>query len=144
MLRLVVFSLLVTVSVICSASDTVKVYILAGQSNMEGKAQNKLWEHQCQDAKTQDFFAHLRDGDSWVVRDDVFIKFLERNGALTLGFGSRGRTGSEYEFGYAMGEHHEEPVILIKAAWGGHSLYKLFRSPSNPPPQEMLDEDLAQ
>ena len=24
----------------------VKVIVLAGQSNMEGKAQNKLWEHQ--------------------------------------------------------------------------------------------------
>ncbi len=125
------------------AAETVKVYILAGQSNMEGKAQNKLWEHQATDPKTSEFFAHLRSGDQWVVRDDVFIKFLGRSGPLTLGFGSPNRTGSEYEFGYVMGEHHESPVILIKAAWGGHSLYKLFRSPSNPPSQEMLDKELA-
>lgn len=125
------------------SAETVKVYILAGQSNMEGKAQNKLWEHQATDAKTKDFFAHLRDGDAWVERDDVFIKFLNRNGPLTLGYGSRGRTGSEYEFGYVMGEHHDSPVLLIKAAWGGHSLYKLFRSPSNPAPQNILDEELA-
>lgn len=126
------------------AAEIVKVYILAGQSNMEGKAQNTLWEHQATDAKTKDFFAHLRDGGQWVERDDVFIKFLNRSGPLTLGYGSRGRTGSEYEFGYVMGEHHDSPVLLIKAAWGGHSLYKLFRSPSNPAPQEMLDKDLAQ
>ncbi|MEM1068890.1 MAG: sialate O-acetylesterase [Planctomycetota bacterium] len=125
------------------AEDTVKVYVLAGQSNMEGKAQNKLWEHQATDEKTKDFFAHLREDDRWIERDDVFIKYLNRNGPLTLGFGSRDRTGSEFEFGYVLGEHHEEPVLLIKAAWGGHSLYKNFRSPSNPPSQEMLDADLA-
>ena len=125
------------------AADTVKVYILAGQSNMEGKAQNKLWEHQANDPRTKDFFAHLREGDNWIERDDVFIKYLRRSGPLTLGYGSRDRTGSEYEFGFVMGEHHEQPVILIKAAWGGHSLYKLFRSPSNPAPQKMLDDELA-
>ena len=56
--------------------------------------------------------------------------FLDRKGPLTVGYGSPGRTGVELEFGSAMGNHIEEPVILIKAAWGGHSLYKLFRSPS--------------
>lgn len=125
------------------AGDTVKVYLLAGQSNMEGKAQNPLWDHQATDAKTKDFFAHLRDGDKWVERDDVFIKFLGRHGKLTLGYGSNGRTGSEYEFGYVMGEHHKEPVILIKAAWGGHSLYQKFRSPSaGMPPADRLQAEL--
>ncbi len=126
-----------------NAADTVKVYILAGQSNMEGKAPNALFEHQAKAPKTKEFFAHLRDGDKWVERDDVFIKYLERHGNLTLGYGSRDRTGAEYEFGYVMGEYHDEPVLLIKAAWGGHSLYKLFRSPSNPVSQETLDAELA-
>jgi hypothetical protein len=31
------------------ASGTVKVFILAGQSNMEGRAKNKLLEHQATD-----------------------------------------------------------------------------------------------
>lgn len=69
--------------------DTVKVFVLAGQSNMEGKAPNALFEHQAKDAKTAEFFKHLRKDDKWVVRDDVFIKFLDRHGPLTLGFGSR-------------------------------------------------------
>ena len=124
------------------AGDTVKVYILAGQSNMEGKAQNKLWEYQATAPETQDFFAHLRDGEQWIERDDVFIKFLNRKGPLTLGFGSRDRTGSEFEFGYVMGEYHDDPVLLIKTAWGGHSLYKSFRSSSNPPPTDMLTAEL--
>src|SRR5260221_3272277 len=112
---------------------------------MEGKAPNALLDHQAADAKTKDLFAHLRKDDKWIVRDDVFIKFLDRKGPLTVGFGSPGRTGVELEFGTAMGNHFEEPVILIKAAWGGHSLYKLFRSPSAGFPAEaVLEKELKQ
>lgn len=132
----------------CPAADapkTVKVFILAGQSNMEGKAPNALLEHQARDPKTKDLFAHLRQDDKWIVRDDVFVKFLERHGPLTIGFGSPGRTGVELEFGHLMGNHFEEPVILVKAAWGGHSLYKLFRSPSAGYPAEaVLQKELEQ
>jgi len=123
----------------------VKVFILAGQSNMEGKAPNALLDHQAADAKTRDLFAHLRKDDRWIVRDDVFIKFLDRKGPLTVGYGSPGRTGVELEFGTAMGNHFEEPVLLIKTAWGGHSLYKLFRSPSaGYPAAEVLQKELDQ
>lgn len=130
------------------AADTakaVKVFILAGQSNMEGKAPNALLDHQATNASTKALFAHLRKGDQWLVRDDVFIKFLNRTGPLTVGYGSPGRTGPELEFGTVMGNHFEEPVILVKAAWGGHSLYKLFRSPSAGfPAAEVLDKELKQ
>src|SRR5690606_30052450 len=68
-----------------------------------------------------------------------------RKGPLTVGYGSPGRTGLELEFGTVMGNHLEEPVILIKAAWGGHSLYKLFRSPSAEfPASEVLEKELKQ
>jgi hypothetical protein len=124
---------------------SVKVFILAGQSNMEGKAPNELLEHQARDPKTKHLFAHLRKDDKWIVRDDVFVKFLERHGPLTIGFGSPGRTGVELEFGTLMGNHFEEPVILVKAAWGGHSLFKNFRSPSaGYPAAEVLQKELAQ
>lgn len=133
------------VPLLAEDSNTVKVFILAGQSNMEGKAPNALHEHQANDAKTKDLFAHLRKDGQWIVRDDVFIKFLDRHGPLTLGYGSRDRTGAELEFGHAMGNHFKEPVLLIKAAWGGHSLVKLFRSPSaGLPAQEILNKELAQ
>jgi alpha-galactosidase len=49
------------------------------------------------------------------------------------------------EFGVAMGNHFDEPVLLIKAAWGGHSLYKQFRSPSAGfPAKEVLQKELDQ
>ena len=126
------------------AAGTVKVFILAGQSNMEGKAKNSLLEHQATDDKTKALFAHLRKDGKWIVRDDVFIKYLSRHGGLTIGYGSPKRTGAELEFGWAMGDHFEGPVILIKAAWGGHSLYKLFRPPSaGMPSDEFFKEALA-
>lgn len=137
----------VTVSLATDSSaaeaKTVKVFILAGQSNMEGKAANTLLDYQAEDPKTKDLFRHLRKDGKWVVRDDVFIKFLDRKGPLTVGFGSPGRTGSELEFGTMMGDHFDEPVLLIKAAWGGHSLYQLFRSPSaGYPSAEKLQKEL--
>ena len=128
-----------------AAQEPVQVFVLAGQSNMEGKAPNSLLDFQATDPKTRDLFANLRKDDQWIVRDDVFIKFLERKGPLTIGYGSPGRTGPELEFGTAMGDHFKEPVVLVKAAWGGHSLYKLFRSPSAGfPADEVLQKELRQ
>jgi len=144
-LLLSVFLVLTFASVLPAAEKTVRVFVLAGQSNMEGKAPNKLFEHQATDEKTKAFFAHLRSGDQWAVRDDVFIKFLDRKGPLTLGFGSPDRTGPELEFGTLMGNHFQEPVILVKAAWGGHSLFKNFRPPSaGLPADEVLQKELSQ
>ena len=118
----------------------VKVFILAGQSNMEGKAKMELLERQA----GQDSFKHLRRDGAWVVRDDVWIKFLDRKGRLTVGFGSPNCVGPELEFGTAVGDHYPEPVLLIKTAWGGRSLYRDFRPPSSGlPAAEVLEKMLA-
>ncbi len=128
-----------------AAEKPVKVFILAGQSNMEGKAPNALLDLQATDPKTRDLFAHLRKDGKWIVRDDVFIKFLDRKGPLTVGYGAPGRTGIELEFGSVLGDHFEEPVLLIKTAWGGHALYKQFRPPSaGLPAPEVLQKELDQ
>jgi len=143
MLLCFVAVMLCSVDLALAAGNTVKVFVLAGQSNMEGKAKNQLLDHQATDPKKRDFFAHLRDGDKWAARDDVFIKFLNRKGPLTIGYGSPEKTGAELEFGHMMGERFDEPVILVKAAWGGHSLFKMFRSPSaGLPSEEALDSML--
>ena len=137
-------ALLLVLESLQAGGKPVKVFLLAGQSNMEGKAPNELFEHQAAAEGTKEQFAHLRKDGQWVVRDDVFIKFLDRKGPLTLGYGSPGRTGAEYEFGVRMGDRFDEPVVLVKAAWGGHSLYKLFRSPSAGFPEAMMEKELQQ
>ena len=121
----------------------VKVFILAGQSNMEGagavKADPKKnegkgsLEYLVKDAATAEKFKHLTDKTgAWVVRDDVWIHYLDRKGKLTVGFGSNAeRIGPELGFGHVIGDAFDEPVLLIKLAWGGKSLAKDFRPPSS-------------
>jgi hypothetical protein len=122
----------------------VQVYILAGQSNMEGKAKLSLLDYQAGQPATADLFKHLRKGDEWLQRDDVWIKFLDRKGNLTVGYGSPKCIGPELEFGTVVGNHHAEQVLLIKTAWGGRSLYRDFRSPSAGfPPDAVLEKLLA-
>ncbi len=119
--------------------ETVKVFVLAGQSNMEGKAKNSLLEHQASDPRFQDFWKTYRTGNAWTERDDVFITFFRKHGPLTIGYGSGDTTGPELAFGHVLGDHLDEPVLLIKAAWGGHSLYERFRPPSSKlPPEDLL------
>ena len=59
-----------------------RVYILAGQSNMEGKAKMSLVEYQAEQPATRDLFKHWRKDGKWIERDDVWIKFLDRQGKL--------------------------------------------------------------
>ena len=119
----------------CSAAadqKPVKVFILAGQSNMEGKGGvDPLLNHQIDAPETRDFFAHLHEDGKYIERDDVWMNYLERRGKLTVGYGSPGRIGLELEFGHMMGNHFEEPVLLIKTAWGGKSIGRDFRPPSS-------------
>ena len=127
------FSLAIVLN--CSAladKKTVKVFILAGQSNMEGKGRiDPLLNHQITAPETKGFFAHLHKDGKYIERDDVWINYLKRRGKLTVGYGSPGRIGLELEFGHVIGNHFEEPVLLIKAAWGGKSIGRDFRPPSS-------------
>jgi len=121
----------------------VRVFILAGQSNMEGAGQigadprrnggQGSLEFLAKDAATAQRFAPLVDAaGKWRTRDDVWITFLERKGPLTVGFGARaGETiGPELGFGWVMGDALASPVLIIKCAWGGKSLAVDFRPPS--------------
>jgi alpha-galactosidase len=123
----------------------VKVFILAGQSNMEGKAKLSLLDVQVNAPETRDIFAHLRTQGHYIVCDHVWINFLDGHGMLTVGYGSPGAFGPELEFGIVMGERFSQPVLLIKTAWGGKSLGRDFRPPSaGLPTPERLQQELTE
>ena len=142
----VIVLVLVTISAIASAQDVakpVRVFVLAGQSNMEGAGQIKAdpkrnggqgsLEFLVKDAATAKHFAPLVDAaGKWRTRDDVWISYLDRKGPLTIGYGARKdeTIGPELGFGWVMGDSLDEPVLLIKCAWGGKSLAIDFRPPS--------------
>lgn len=110
---------------------TVRVYILAGQSNMQGKGKIETLPFLGQDPDTKPLYDLLRDGDQWATRDDVYIRYGERHGPLTVGYGSReNQIGPELTFGTLMGQRHDAPVLIIKTCWGGKSLFRDFRPPS--------------
>jgi alpha-galactosidase len=143
MLRPLLITLLLPALTLADAKP-VKVFILAGQSNMEGKAKVSLMDYQAEQPETKALYQHLRKDGKWIERDDVWIKFLDRKGKLTVGYGSPTCIGPELGFGTVVGDRYEEPVLLIKTAWGGRSLYRDFRSPSaGLPADAVLEKMLA-
>ena len=92
--------------------------------------------------ENQQIFGHFQKDGKWVERDDVWIKFLDRKGNLTVGYGSPNCIGPELEFGHVVGDHYDQQVLLIKTAWGGRSLYRDFRSPSAGLPSDAVLEKL--
>jgi hypothetical protein len=119
-------------SIVANETKPLKVFILAGQSNMEGKGKiDPLLNHQIHAPETKAFFQHFHKDGKYIERDDVWINYLKRRGKLTVGYGSPGCIGLELEFGHVMGNHYDEPVLLIKTAWGGKSIGRDFRPPSS-------------
>jgi alpha-galactosidase len=123
-----------------AANGKLKIFILAGQSNMVGFGQLAGGPGTMASyvESNPEAYGHLVAGDgSHVVRDDVWIVDLSNpekpvNGWLTTGFGAtKEHIGPEYGFGFAVGDHFEDPVLLIKSAWGGRSLHHHFLSPSS-------------
>ena len=152
-MRFVILAILFTAIPDCYAqaqqSDTlrpIRVYILAGQSNMEGKGSVATLQHQLADEEKASRFAHLIDGESWVEREDVFISYLgnagHRHGPLTMGYGTAKQDdvrlfGPELGFGWVIGDQYDEPILIIKTAWGGKSIDRDFRPPSRGVPETM-------
>jgi len=114
-----------------------RVFILSGQSNMEGKGAIKHLEQLLADPKTAPTYRHLRDGDKWAERPDVLIRYtngdkIDKRGPLTVGYANPpNRFGVELQFGHVVGDRLKEQVLLIKICWGGRSLRFDFRPPSS-------------
>jgi len=131
----------------CPADGKLRIFILSGQSNMVGFGQltgSPGTMESYVESNPEDYGHLVDDNGEHVVRDDVWIVNLsyadnEQQGWLTTGYGaSEEHIGPEYAFGFAVGDYYEDPVLIIKSAWGGRSLKHNFLSPSSqdyPTPQ---------
>ena len=124
----------------CPANGKLKVCILSGQSNMVGLGQLKgsPGTMEAYVKSNPDAYGHLVDKEGkHVVHDDVWIVNIsyadrKRSGWLTTGYGANeDHIGPEYAFGFTVGDYYEDPVLIIKSAWGGRSLFHNFLPPGS-------------
>lgn len=118
-----------------SAERPLKVFVLVGQSNMQGHAEVRTFDHIGMDPATEGLLADMRNGDKPVSCEDVWVSYLSSNGVrsgqLTVGYGANeNKIGPEFTFGIYLNKLLAEPFLIIKAAWGGKSLHTDFRPPS--------------
>jgi hypothetical protein len=123
-----------------AAAAPLKVYILAGQSNMQGSAHQRTFVAMQDDPESAPLLADILDANgNPVVCDNAWITYLTdgRNsdgalhGRVKVGYGfDQDRIGPEYGFGLYLDKALGEPILIIKTAWGGKSLAVDFRPPS--------------
>lgn len=125
-----------------AAEKPLQVFILAGQSNMQGHAHVRTFDAMDLDPKTAPILQEMRAADGTPrVCEKVWISSIgsseqERVGKLTAGFGAAAggpKIGPEFTFGIYMRKLLDEPILIIKTAWGGKSLHTDFRPPSAGP-----------
>ena len=151
--HIVTFLVTALLAVASAEAKPLKVFILAGQSNMEGPANINTFDYIGDDPATAPLLKLMRaaDGKPEVCKG-AWISYLtgvdennfELSGKLTAGYGSMwdmdpakpgDKIGPEFTFGLTMDAALGEPVLIIKAAWGGKSLHTDFRPPSAGPYQ---------
>lgn len=149
---------LIASTAISAAAKPVRIFILSGQSNMTGRGWLGDLNQPAEDQKAtltryimapenREKYRFLYDGKQkdkggWTVRDDVFITVGDwphdattggKHGGLAPNYGGFRSVGfgPELGIGHALGDFYEEPVLLVKVAFGGCSLAVDMRPPSS-------------
>jgi alpha-galactosidase len=115
----------------------VKVYIMSGQSNMVGFGQiagTGPGTLQTLTGAENKFPNLVASGGGWTTRKDVkyqgVISDVAKGDLKPDVAGDK--YGPELGFGYIMGWHHDEPVLLIKASQGNRGLMWDILPPGSP------------
>jgi hypothetical protein len=134
------------VTVVASNNNPMKIFILAGQSNMVGMGSIDHLDVLMQEEN--EFRNTLWNGTNYKERSDVYMKYDVHHGKLTVsrhaGYAGGNAFGPEVLFGWTIGDamaqsesRHDNPddsdppmVLLVKVAYGGRSLAVDFRPPS--------------
>ncbi|GEM_PF-1181883 len=122
---------------------TLKVFIIAGQSNMQGRgvmgSSTRLGtlQHTVANDPENKYQFVVDNAGQWQSYENAWFyyqrsEFETVTSEITAGLGvNNSIIGPELGFGYIIDSHFEEPVLIIKAAWGGKSLAIDFRPPSS-------------
>jgi len=99
-----------------AGKSLIKVFILAGQSNMEGVCHVSSIDFLGEDKKHGHLLKKFKpDGKTLVTRDDVWVANRGYCGTLAPGYGARrsdalgSNIGPEYAFGYFIDKAIEDP-----------------------------------
>lgn len=141
--KLAIISMFILASSLFAAEKHLKVFILAGQSNMQGHASISTFDSMADDPKLAPLLKEMRGPDGktrvcdkvWISSigclGDAYTDLNEKHGKLTAGFGApNNKIGPEFTFGITMEKLLGEPILIIKTSWGGRSLHTDFRPPS--------------
>lgn len=109
------------------AAKPLKVFILAGQSDMQGHVNVSTFDSMSGDPKTAPILKEMRGADGKpIVCDRVRMASIgcagddtmEQSGKLTTGFGASSEAiGPEFTFGIYMEKALNEPILIIKTSW---------------------------
>ena len=126
-------------SSLAAHAKPLKIYIMAGQSNMTGMARNTTLEHIKMSPDSAREFSDVFDSQGNPtqinqVRVSCWPKSgSEQMGILKPGYGggtSESMLGPEYGFGIYMHKKLQQPILIIKCGQGGRDLNFNFRPPS--------------
>src|SRR5210317_1015815 len=132
-----------TASTQADTGKKLRIYILAGQSTMQGKAQVHTVPRMALSPETKALHDKILDKDGnpikhknvsavyftqGDVKKGVERPLIVKKGLLSTGLGDA--IGPELGFGITMDEANDQPILIIKTAWGGKSLITNFRPPS--------------
>ncbi|MBT3545330.1 MAG: T9SS type A sorting domain-containing protein [Saprospiraceae bacterium] len=118
-----------------------RVFVLAGQSNMQGFG--TIDDPENDPGSLNDIVLNDTNGDwseignidNWNSLDDAYLYYegdqntIQTNVSVGQGANSN-LIGPELMFAYELDEFYDDPILIIKTAWGGKSLAEDFRPPS--------------
>ncbi|MGK0363525.1 MAG: hypothetical protein ACI85O_000570 [Saprospiraceae bacterium] len=98
---------------------------------------NGTLAHFMENGGVTEFYNIQNTDDTWVTKNDVWLRCKHENGDLLtgnlgVGFGSsEEQIGPELGLGHLLSDYSDDQVLIIKSCWGGTNLAVDFRPPSS-------------
>lgn len=119
----------------------VRVFVLAGQSNMEGFGTIEDPENDpgslidVIENDVEGNWSEIGEPGNWNSLEGASLYFANNGDTIrtnvTVGQGNNPNLiGTELMFAHKLDEYYDDPVLIIKTAWGGKNLAVDFRPPS--------------